>query len=236
LDAFVPAAVARRWRGLSLGKRLLLLAIVLVIIGSAAGSNVAPFVIAIAIMAAWWIWRQRRKEREHEASQAAIEAERQRWISLEYSDGPYTVMLTGFAGAGARYSIWTLLSWLPAFRDSEEEVEALIERVVHIGPQPIAQEVSQRDAIRVKTALEDQGAKIKITELRARAGSGARESIPQSVRNAVWNRDKGRCVDCGSRERLEYDHIIPIAKGGSNTARNLELRCETCNRKKGAKI
>jgi 5-methylcytosine-specific restriction endonuclease McrA len=43
-------------------------------------------------------------------------------------------------------------------------------------------------------------------------------------------------VDCGSRERLEYDHIIPVSKGGSNTARNIELRCESCNRRKGAKV
>ena len=38
------------------------------------------------------------------------------------------------------------------------------------------------------------------------------------------------------RDRLEFDHIIPVSKGGSNTARNLELRCETCNRRKGATI
>ena len=63
-----------------------------------------------------------------------------------------------------------------------------------------------------------------------------RESIPESVRHEVWRRDEGRCVDCGSRERLEFDHIIPVSKGGSNTARNLELRCETCNRRKGATI
>jgi 5-methylcytosine-specific restriction endonuclease McrA len=56
------------------------------------------------------------------------------------------------------------------------------------------------------------------------------------VRNEVWRRDQARCVDCGSRERLEYDHIIAVSRGGSNTARNIELRCETCNRKKGAGI
>jgi hypothetical protein len=63
-----------------------------------------------------------------------------------------------------------------------------------------------------------------------------REAIAERVRHEVWRRDDGRCVDCGSRERLEFDHIIPISKGGSNTARNIELRCEVCNRRKSATI
>ena len=60
--------------------------------------------------------------------------------------------------------------------------------------------------------------------------------VSSSVKREVWRRDKGRCVNCGSRENLEYDHIIPFSKGGSNTARNIELLCEQCNRSKGAKI
>ncbi|MGH3301966.1 MAG: HNH endonuclease [Streptosporangiaceae bacterium] len=63
-----------------------------------------------------------------------------------------------------------------------------------------------------------------------------REAIPERVRHEVWRRDRGRCIDCGSRERLEFDHIIPISKGGSNTARNIELRCEACNRRKSASV
>lgn len=63
-----------------------------------------------------------------------------------------------------------------------------------------------------------------------------RPAIPERVRNEVWRRDQGRCVDCGSRYHLEYDHIIPFSRGGSSTTRNLELRCEPCNRSKGAKI
>ena len=59
-----------------------------------------------------------------------------------------------------------------------------------------------------------------------------RTAIPSEVRREVWRRDGGRCARCGSRERLEYDHIIPVTKGGSNTARNIELLCETCNRAK----
>lgn len=63
-----------------------------------------------------------------------------------------------------------------------------------------------------------------------------RESIPQAVRVEVWQRDGGRCVECNGQEKLEFDHIIPIAMGGGNTPRNLQLLCETCNRRKGASL
>lgn len=63
-----------------------------------------------------------------------------------------------------------------------------------------------------------------------------RETIPDEIKIYVWNRDGGRCVRCQSKERLEYDHIIPVALGGANTARNLQLLCERCNREKGAAI
>jgi len=59
-----------------------------------------------------------------------------------------------------------------------------------------------------------------------------RNTIPQDVRIFVWRRDQGRCVICGSQEKLEYDHIIPFSKGGSNTERNIQLLCERCNRQK----
>jgi Holliday junction DNA helicase RuvB subunit len=64
------------------------------------------------------------------------------------------------------------------------------------------------------------------------ATNEARQTIPSEVRREVWRRDGGKCVKCGSREKLEYDHIIPVSKGGSNTARNIELLCENCNRMK----
>ena len=63
-----------------------------------------------------------------------------------------------------------------------------------------------------------------------------RQSISDGVRMFVWQRDGGHCVKCGSQENLEYDHIIPVSKGGSNTARNIQLLCEKCNRSKGANI
>ena len=63
-----------------------------------------------------------------------------------------------------------------------------------------------------------------------------RQPIPQEVKLLVWQRDRGRCVECGVQSELEFDHIIPLAMGGSNTDRNLQLLCETCNRRKGATL
>lgn len=61
----------------------------------------------------------------------------------------------------------------------------------------------------------------------------SRQPIPQGVKVTVWQRDGGRCVSCASQENLEFDHIIPLAMGGSNSARNLQLLCQVCNRRKG---
>ena len=63
-----------------------------------------------------------------------------------------------------------------------------------------------------------------------------REAIPPAVRIFVWRRDSGACVECGAREKLEFDHIIPVSLGGSSTERNVQLLCEPCNRSKGAAI
>jgi hypothetical protein len=63
-----------------------------------------------------------------------------------------------------------------------------------------------------------------------------RDRISEEVRIAVWRRDQGKCARCGNRENLEYDHIVPVSKGGSNTARNIELLCQDCNRAKGNRI
>ena len=60
--------------------------------------------------------------------------------------------------------------------------------------------------------------------------------IPAAVKLAVWKRDEGHCTfvgtngeRCGSQHRLEYDHILPVARGGQSTADNLRLRCRPHN-------
>ncbi len=66
--------------------------------------------------------------------------------------------------------------------------------------------------------------------------TASREVISDEVRMFVWQRDGGACVRCGGREKLEFDHIIPVADGGSSTERNVQLLCEPCNRSKGRSI
>jgi hypothetical protein len=54
--------------------------------------------------------------------------------------------------------------------------------------------------------------------------------IPSEVKVAVWKRDNGRCVLCGSTDNLHFDHIIPYSKGGSSlVAANIQLLCARHN-------
>ncbi len=63
-----------------------------------------------------------------------------------------------------------------------------------------------------------------------------RPPIPQTVKETVWRRDGGRCVQCGSNQNIQFDHIIPYSKGGADSVENLQILCRTCNLRKGARI
>jgi len=92
-------------------------------------------------------------------------------------------------------------------------------------------ELEERERLKVQRLRYEVRKKLFEEEFKDMAQDG-REPIPEEARHEVWRRDGGKCVKCGSREKLEYDHIIPIAKGGSSTVRNIELLCEKCNREK----
>lgn len=74
------------------------------------------------------------------------------------------------------------------------------------------------------------------TNIQRKGTSHKRKGIPNAVKREVWRRDNAECVECSSNESLEYDHIIPVSKGGANTVRNIQLLCEKCNRTKSNKI
>jgi 5-methylcytosine-specific restriction endonuclease McrA len=61
-------------------------------------------------------------------------------------------------------------------------------------------------------------------------------TVPAPVRRAVWVRDEGRCTftsdvgrRCDARRGLEYDHVVPFARGGESTVEGLRLRCRAHN-------
>ena len=60
--------------------------------------------------------------------------------------------------------------------------------------------------------------------------------VPEDVRLLVWERDGGKCAKCGSRNELQFDHVIPFSLGGSSTADNLQILCGSCNRTKSNSI
>jgi hypothetical protein len=60
--------------------------------------------------------------------------------------------------------------------------------------------------------------------------------ISDLVKEEVFERDGGQCVKCGSTRQLQYDHVIPYSRGGSNTAANIQLLCADCNRAKSNKF
>lgn len=70
---------------------------------------------------------------------------------------------------------------------------------------------------------------------RTRSKAKPKQSIPGSLRKAVFERDAYRCKNCGDWHNLSVDHIFPESKGGTLDLSNLQTLCITCNRKKGAR-
>lgn len=71
-------------------------------------------------------------------------------------------------------------------------------------------------------------------------GKLKRKNIPEWVKNAVFYRDRGRCIFCGidltntiSRlNQKNFDHIVPLNLFGFNDVTNIQLTCKECNGKK----
>ncbi|MGW1464543.1 HNH endonuclease [Streptomyces sp. NPDC002308] len=87
---------------------------------------------------------------------------------------------------------------------------------------------------------EDQ----ELSKLFRREGELKRVRPPVWARRAVFYRDRGRCTGCrvnlsgliDTFDVANYDHMIPLARGGLNDVTNLQLLCERCNTSKGDRI
>jgi 5-methylcytosine-specific restriction endonuclease McrA len=98
------------------------------------------------------------------------------------------------------------------------------------------------DALVAQLEKQKFGATSKPRSCSRRTSTNARH-IPAHVRQAVWQRDQGRCTfvgetghRCGSRRFLEYDHVDPVARGGRATVEGLRLRCRGHNQLEAERV
>lgn len=64
--------------------------------------------------------------------------------------------------------------------------------------------------------------------------------VSGKLRQKIIEQARNRCGYCLGEQRyifapLEIDHLLPTAKGGTDTEENLWLACALCNPRKGAK-
>lgn len=67
-----------------------------------------------------------------------------------------------------------------------------------------------------------------------------RVSITAKQRNRIFERCDGKCSYCSGlllyNQTFHIDHIVPLAKGGTNDEANLTLSCAACNVRKHTKL
>lgn len=81
-----------------------------------------------------------------------------------------------------------------------------------------------------------QGADNGFSRYLRRGSDRPAPAIWAKARAFVFSRDNFTCQYCGERGgRLECDHVVPLARGGSSEPSNLATSCKPCNRSKSAK-
>jgi 5-methylcytosine-specific restriction endonuclease McrA len=127
------------------------------------------------------------------------------------------------------------------------ELDQLVELLSHKTGGELAEVL--REAIRCGIAQHGKR-KGAVAPERKRATSARSEParadprfIPVEVRRAVWKRDGGCCAfvspegkRCGSRFRLEFGHVQPVALGGKPTIDNIRLECRPHNQSEAVRV
>lgn len=75
-----------------------------------------------------------------------------------------------------------------------------------------------------------------LTDLLERFGDRKeRKPMCKKKATAILHKYNFTCVKCGSSDRLQVDHIVPVRKGGKDEMDNLQILCQPCNLRKGTK-
>lgn len=121
-------------------------------------------------------------------------------------------------------------------KNAHELLRRAQELLGHPVPSGNIAEVLERALQELVTRLEKQ----KLAETdhpgAARAPQRGSRHVPAAVRREVRRRDDDQCTfvgrdghRCQERRRLEFDHVVPVARGGRSTAANVRLLCRAHN-------
>ncbi len=89
----------------------------------------------------------------------------------------------------------------------------------------------EKERAATKEAEAQQAAAIKREKKKAKTKM-RREA--HKLRGNVLDKYADGCEHCKSKQRLTWDHITPIELGGTNTKKNIQVLCQSCNSSKGA--
>jgi 5-methylcytosine-specific restriction endonuclease McrA len=119
------------------------------------------------------------------------------------------------------------------------DVQALLDRAHDGLSHTVGFQDSQEVLRRALTLLVEQieRERFAVTDApRERTSDGEGRYIPAEMRRAVCERDDNQCTfvgengrRCESRALIEFDHRVPLAKGGQTTVENVRLLCRPHN-------
>lgn len=122
-----------------------------------------------------------------------------------------------------------------AWREKNKDVLAPKRRAYRM-----ANEKMLRVAIRAWEAANPEKMKACRNNTRARRALAEGSHTGDDVKR-IYESQRGICINCkikipkSGKHRYHIDHIVPLAKGGTNNADNLQILCRSCNCSKGAK-
>jgi 5-methylcytosine-specific restriction endonuclease McrA len=78
---------------------------------------------------------------------------------------------------------------------------------------------------------------VRTMRLKRRAWEKGAQTTEQVSKDYIYELDNGLCHICGKkvlREKMTFDHLIPLSQGGTHTAANIALAHRACNSRRGA--
>jgi tetratricopeptide (TPR) repeat protein len=172
---------------------------------------------------------QRRAARRREQEMAAFQRLREQYGTAEYAEWAVAKL--------TRRERQFLRAFIDVVTESGETTwEAICERAAVVSQKPY---VKRLTSLKLLFATPD-GELVSNTAVTAHMlDVPTVRRISKSLRFNVFQRDNHTCQYCGRKPPdvvLQIDHLVPVAKGGTDDFENLVTSCEDCNAGKSDKI